>query len=126
MKIFLISSQVIFKKEEDLKDKKDGEYLQPNTKIFPSVDSLMKPNMLFQITVSARHGVHHDGLLSALEKLGNPENPHLYFVVPKQLFDDLTFQSYTKKDKRVLEDCQIDGKVRAVSQFALCLSFEIK
>ena len=54
--------------------------MQPNTKIFPSVDSLMKPNRLFQMTVST----HHAGLVNALGKLGNPENPHLFFVVSEK------------------------------------------
>ncbi|MCZ6913328.1 MAG: hypothetical protein O7C59_01620 [Rickettsia endosymbiont of Ixodes persulcatus] len=70
-----------------------GQYGQPSKSNFPTIDSVLKPNLLFQMTVSESHDVNIDGLIDAVTALQlRPTDPppRLYFVVPPQQF--ATFQ----------------------------------
>lgn len=70
-----------------------GQYGEPSRSNFPAIDGVLKPNMLFQMTVGATHDVNIDGLLAAIDALQlQPTDPppRLYFVVPPQQF--ATFQ----------------------------------
>ena len=55
-----------------------NKYFRPVNKIFKSVDSFIKPNLLFEMTISKDHQCSHTGLCDVLETLGNPLNPELY------------------------------------------------
>ena len=73
-----------------------GQYGQPSTSSFPTVDGILRPNLLFQMTVSASHDVNIDGLIAAVNALqlrADDPPPRLYFVVPPQQF--ATFQPGT-------------------------------
>ena len=61
-------------------------YLSPVSKNFESIDSFIKPNLLFQMTGAKKHPCKQTGLRDILKILDNPENPELYFVVPPELF----------------------------------------
>ena len=61
----------------------------------------------------------HTGLCDVLEKLGNPLNPELYFVVPDRIFSSVTYQNYLEKDGDVLSKKGIVGSIQKLSQFVL-------
>jgi hypothetical protein len=66
-----------------------GQYGEPSKSNFPTIDSVLKPNLLFQMTVSSAHDVNIDGLVAAVQALHlQPSDPppRLYFVVPPQQF----------------------------------------
>jgi hypothetical protein len=98
-------------------------YYRPKTEIFESIDSFIKPNLLFQMTISKNHPCRQTGLRNVLETLGNPVNPELYFVVPPDIFPSFTYQNYIGKDGKVLSESGIVGSFRKLSQFVL--TFEL-
>lgn len=60
------------KKFSDLSEIKgfsDGEYLVPKSSNLESVDSLVRPNLMFQMTVSASHPCKQAGLKNAIDAL---------------------------------------------------------
>ncbi len=70
-----------------------AQYGQPSKDNFPTIDGVLKPNLLFQMTVGRSHNVNIDGLVAAVNALQLPASappPRLYFVVPPQQF--ATFQ----------------------------------
>jgi hypothetical protein len=67
---------------------------------FPSVDIILTPNSLFQITISPRHPVKQEPLKKILEKLPAKEKISLYFIVPAEIFDTFT-QSYHNEHGKV-------------------------
>jgi hypothetical protein len=48
----------------------DNRYFRPVSKILKAVDSLERPNELFQTTAAASHPIHASGLIESVEKLG--------------------------------------------------------
>nr|BAP69148.1 RxLR effector candidate protein [Hyaloperonospora arabidopsidis Emoy2] len=71
-----------------------GKFLQPASRNFEPVDAMAKPDELFQVTCAQVHPCKHNGLLKALEMLGNPDEPRLYFVVPPDVFEGFEYQDY--------------------------------
>ena len=98
-------------------------YFRPVSKIFESVDSFIKPNLLFQMTGAKDHPCKQTGLRDVLEILGNPLKPELYFVVPPDRFASFKYQSYHGTDGKVLSQKGIVANVRKLSQFVL--TFEL-
>jgi hypothetical protein len=98
-------------------------YFRPVSKIFESVDSFIKPNLLFQITGAKDHPCKQTGLRDVLEILGNPLKPELYFVVPPDRFASFKYQSYHGTEGKVLSKKGIVANVRKLSQFVL--TFEL-
>jgi hypothetical protein len=107
---FLFSEQSQIQNEEN-------RYFRPSNKRFESVDSFIKPNILFQMTGAKNHPCKQAGLLSVLTTLGKPLEPKLYFVVPPDRFESFTSQRYQGVKGRVLT--QIDPYVQTLSQFVL-------
>src|SRR5438045_9139927 len=68
---------------------------------FPSVDIILTPNSLFQITISPHHPVKQEPLRKILEKLPAKEKISLYFVVPEENFETFTFQNYHNDQRKV-------------------------
>ena len=100
-----------------------NRYFRPASKIFESVDSFIKSNLLFQMTGAKNHPCKQTGLRDVLNILGNPQNPELYFVVPPDRFDSFTYQSYHGTNGKVLSRNGILSNVKKVSQFVL--TFEL-
>ena len=69
-------------------------YYQPEIKNFPSIDALVAPNVLLQMTTSLTHPIKMVGLDLLHEKLAKNEEIEFYFVVPAQLFDHYQKQSF--------------------------------
>jgi hypothetical protein len=68
---------------------------------FPSVDMILTPSSLFQITISPHHPVKQEPLRKILEKLPAKENIVLYFVVPEENFETFPFQNYHNTEGKV-------------------------
>ena len=75
-----------------------GYYCKPVAKNFESIDSMIAPNTLFQITVAEKHPVKHNGLDKLKDKLATSGELRLYFVVPSDRYRGFQHQSYTNMD----------------------------
>ncbi|CAG8827229.1 22650_t:CDS:1, partial [Cetraspora pellucida] len=72
----------------------NGEYCQPNNKNFPSIDSIIAPNMLFQMTTTREHNIKMIGLIKLYSKLSKTGNIDLFFVVPAILYNGYKKQKF--------------------------------
>ena len=68
---------------------------------FPSVDLILTPNSLFQITISLHQPVKQEPLRKILEKQPVKEKISLYFVVPEESFETSTLQNYQNEQGKV-------------------------
>lgn len=109
----------IFNDLAQVSNERDSFYWRPASKCLPSVDAILHPNILLQVTVSVEHPVKADGLLLAMRALRNPKHARLYFVVPED-----TFGSFTKQPITGYSRCSAQQKKRlgSVTQFALKLN----
>ena len=93
-------------------------YLKPTVKNFVTIDGIMPPTSGFQTTVSVVHPVKIEGLKKILIEL-SCKNFDLYFVVPKDIFDDYQLQPYwSSQRKRVKLPSEFN-----VVQWALMVEF---
>jgi hypothetical protein len=79
----------------------DGKYCQPVEKNFPSCDSIIAPDKLFQMTLAKHHPIKMSGLKILYNKLGGESENHLiyyYFVVPEHLYDEYEAQKIVNSD----------------------------
>src|SRR5439155_9408511 len=72
----------------------DGNYFQPDNKNFPSIDSIIAPNKLFQMTTAMNHPIKMIGLKKVYPKLAKTGDIDFFFVVPAQLFDSYKKQNF--------------------------------
>ena len=80
-----------------------GQYGEPSKSNFPTIDGVLKPNFLFQMTVSSSHDVHIDGLIdavSALQLQPSDPPPRFYFVVPPQQFANYQVGAFVSTAKK--------------------------
>jgi hypothetical protein len=84
---------------------------------FPSVDIILTPNSLFQITISLNHPVKQEPLRKILQKLPEKENITLYFVVPEEHFEAFTFQNYHNEQGNVSQ--KVPESVGIIEQWVL-------
>ncbi|OAJ42042.1 hypothetical protein BDEG_25546 [Batrachochytrium dendrobatidis JEL423] len=94
-------------------------YFRPISNIFESVDSFIKPNLLFQMTGAKDHPCKQTGICNVLEILGNPSKPGLYCVVPPDRFACFTRQSYHGTDGQVLSQNNTIASVEKLTRFVL-------
>ncbi|RHZ85215.1 hypothetical protein Glove_69g70 [Diversispora epigaea] len=84
---------------------KEGMYCQPKQKNFASVDAIIAPDTLFQMTVSNNHPININGLKNLINKLGGESgtNPiNFYFVLPKGLYENFQIQKLHKNNAKVM------------------------
>ncbi|CAG8597498.1 5151_t:CDS:2 [Funneliformis mosseae] len=77
------------------------KYYQPKKKNFPSVDSIIASNRVFQMTISKNHPINLTGLNLLCDKLGGKSVKgfiYYYFVVPAYLYDDFKMQRFDVKN----------------------------
>ena len=72
-----------------------GYYCRPIAKNFKSIDSLIAPDTLFQITVAEQHPIKENGIAMLRSKLKTRGTIAFYFVVPPDGYRGLKRQSYT-------------------------------
>jgi ribosomal protein L25 (general stress protein Ctc) len=87
----------------DIFNLQNGFYGRPSIATFPTIDSVVRPNMLFQVTGSSSHDVNIDGLVKAVKALNVKlsDRVSIFFVVPPEQFDTFapgTFAASKKKE----------------------------
>ncbi|KAF0523890.1 putative crinkler family protein [Gigaspora margarita] len=81
----------------DINKIKEGKYCQPIQKNFSSIDAIVAPHTLFQMTVSRNHPINVNGMKKLVEKLGGKSGTnhiYFYFVLPKDLYDNYQAQPF--------------------------------
>ena len=113
-----------------------GEYAQPKSRIVGAVDSLVKPDILFQMTVASDHGIKAALLEQAIDVIDPPvpvptgqprvarTGPpiRLYFVIPPQRWATFGKQSYHSagSHSHVLQLANVPLEIRnKIEQWAL-------
>ncbi len=110
----------------------DNRYFRPVSKILKAVDSLERPNVLFQMTVAATHPIEASALIECVEKLGCTGDVRLYFPLPADRFYDFKKQCYNwprapededASAKKSREEAQEKGDriLGRIQQFALLI-----
>ncbi|CAH1767267.1 7378_t:CDS:2 [Entrophospora sp. SA101] len=88
----------------DINKIEEGKYCQPIQKNFTSVDAVVAPDTLFQMTASKIHPINMNGMKKLVEKLGGKSGTnhiYFYFVLPKDLFDNYQAQHFHTTGKTV-------------------------
>ena len=65
-------------------------YYCPYSMTNESIDSVILPNMIFQMTVSEKHTIKYNGLFEDKNILGR--NMQFYFVVPEDKYDSFIYK----------------------------------
>ncbi|RQM20153.1 hypothetical protein B5M09_013151 [Aphanomyces astaci] len=92
---------VMFDNDNEVITAPNGVYLRPKNQHFQSVDAIVKPDILLQVTVAAKHPCKQKGLGNALKLLYHPLAPKLIFVVPPSRFADFKYQQYVPSPGKV-------------------------
>jgi len=130
-----VSGRKNFGDLSEIKGFSDGEYLVPTSTNLESVDSLAKPNLMFQMTVSASHPCKQAGLHKAIAALCGTDGSsspnkkrkiaappaRLIFVVPASMEKTFTSQPYTDAKGVPLKEVSFND-VEAIEQFVLPVS----
>jgi len=74
----------------------DNKYYQSESRTFPSIDAIIAPNILFQMTITMTHPIKMIGLkkLKDCKKLVKKGDINFYFVVPTQLYNNYPKQDF--------------------------------
>ncbi|CAI2179167.1 7075_t:CDS:2 [Funneliformis geosporum] len=107
--------------ESDISVIKDEKYYKPVEQNFPSIDAIIAPNKLFQMTIAKIHPIKMNGLKMLQDKLGGDnasENIKFYFVVPEHLYDNYGKQNFHTSDDTLAKDIPLWIQFR-VNQYAL-------
>jgi hypothetical protein len=75
-------------------DIRAGYYCRPHAQNFESVDAVIAPSSLFQITVGSQHPIKQHGLDQLQSRLSASGPIGLYFVVPPDRYRSFQAQSY--------------------------------
>ena len=111
--------QLVFDNDSQVQSS-NGYYYRPRINNYESVDSFEKPNLLFQMTSAREHPCKQAGIHKVLNLLGNPSNPSLYFIVPKDRFSDFKLQKYEDAHGKILQEPTFVN-VKQVKQFVLAI-----
>ena len=109
----------IIENHDAIWDLPDGAYGYPSSsnRNFAGVDAVVQPDLLYQITVSEKHGINTHGLVTAANNLrSGPANARLVFAVPPTAFShDHGVQHATAIRNRP----NLTGLARSVKQFLI-------
>ncbi|CAB4392481.1 unnamed protein product [Rhizophagus irregularis] len=72
----------------------NDKYYQPESKTFPSIDAIVAPDKLFQITIATNHPIKVVGMKLLYEKLIKNKEISFYFVVPEKLCGNYQKQNF--------------------------------
>jgi hypothetical protein len=117
---------------EEVKEKPENFFLFPAFRNLAGADALVRPNILFQITVGDIHPINYEGLQTARNVLGlkDVDVCKLYFVVPDSVFNTFSLQPYAfpkkgetckchlKHTSQCIECAKADSRVE---QHVICL-----
>ncbi len=109
----------------NLKDLAVAEYGVPQSRNYESVDAVVKPNIAFQMSVTANHGYKVDGL-KAIKRgldLHDSEPLHVILVCPPDIAPHVKWQTLTRGKQSVKEPHGLaDG--RGLFQYCLSLPWD--
>lgn len=99
-------------------------YLKPISRNFPSIDSLLPPNHLFQmVTGLGQHGFKVQGLVNVIKCLNKKDIAKeiiIYLVLPEAMLNSYKVQSYEKVDElSILDKAFWNSVVSRIKQYAL-------
>jgi len=77
---------------------KDGKYYRLANQKFPTIDAILAPKVLFQMTIATKHPIEMVGLKRLYDKLLKTEDIQFFFVVPAQLYDGFQKQKFITTD----------------------------
>jgi hypothetical protein len=109
---------VVFNHESEVVAAANTSYLQPSVKNYQSVDAIIKPDVLFQVTCAHKHPCKQKGLHDVLKLLGNPAAPRMYFVLPPDRFTNFRYQRYLNSKHNKVTKASY-ANVRRIQQFAM-------
>jgi len=104
---------------EEIQNAKDGNYLKPIASNFPSVDSIIFPNKLFQMMTGGRHGIALQTLEKILKQLPDAEEIQLFLVTPKNNAARIIKPQPFTKQNRVVSDEDLPDWTEKIQQFVL-------
>ena len=78
----------------DINDVIDGLYYRPDNLNYPSFDSIVVPNELYQMTTAVDHPIKMIGLKNSYGVLRKTGEISYYFVVPAQLYNGFVKQKF--------------------------------
>jgi hypothetical protein len=117
------------RKKVDFVDKTQMEQLADNVYSLPTnpqqgaVDSVIKPNKIFQITIDMKHGIKQHLLKQVLDALpASSSSYHLFFVVPSSVFPIYQPQQH----KTLKDEDHKQSPPGNVVQYALEVRWELK
>ncbi|RHZ89298.1 hypothetical protein Glove_16g200 [Diversispora epigaea] len=104
--------KLVFNKINEIKE---GMYCQPKSKNFGSIDAIVAPDILFQMTVSSnqknkknkkkiKNPISINGLKNLADKLGGESEKkyiNFYFVLPKDKYNNFGKQNFHNKNNTV-------------------------
>jgi hypothetical protein len=108
-----------------VKDIRAGYYSRAVAKNFESIDSQIAPDRLFQMTVSDKHAIKHNGQSKQKDKLDSSGEIGLYFVEPSDRYAGFQRQNYINIDGMagflIFDSCHFvlvwsQGRTRRVTQ----------
>ncbi|CAG8470223.1 14015_t:CDS:2 [Acaulospora morrowiae] len=84
----------------------EGIIIKPTIKSFSAVDLILTPDCIFQITVSPKHPIKQSELIDIVQNMpAYRKDPDakifLCFIVPDDIYDIFTYQSYATPKKKV-------------------------
>ncbi|CAG8726429.1 17999_t:CDS:2 [Gigaspora margarita] len=77
----------------------NAKYFQPSSKNFPSIDAIITPDKLFQITTAWEHPIKAIGITKLRSKLSKKGYISLFFVVPANLYNDYKKQRFNSEQE---------------------------
>ncbi|CAG8435989.1 4252_t:CDS:1 [Funneliformis mosseae] len=84
----------------------NNKYYQPLNQNFESIDAIVAPDKLFQITIAKNHPIKLNGLKKLIDKLGGKSgigDIYFYFVLPKNLYMNYRTQPFHTSKKTVVK-----------------------
>lgn len=113
---------VAFNEDGEVSNYNNVMNMQPVSSNFMSVDAMAKPNELFQMTVALVHPCKQEELRKALNMLGNPVQPRLYFVAPTDVFSEFKYQDDLNSQSVKVK--KAPHNVRKLEQYVITFKFD--
>jgi hypothetical protein len=122
--VFPRLEQLVFEEDAQVQASTD-RYFRPRIDNYKSVDAFVKPAFLFQMTCAKTHPCKQAGIHKVLNLLGNPKDPILFFVVPKERFSDFRYQRYEDAQGKTMQEPTY-ANVKQVKQFVVAIDLTSK
>lgn len=105
-KVSLIKQNITYFNKQNIDEIKDGVYYEALEENFPSVDSVITPNKVFQMTIAKVHPIPMSGLKLLYDKFGGDSADHLiyyYFAVPEKIYKVYKKQNFINSEGKLAQ-----------------------